>query len=164
VYWPLQVIMQGYRVVHDSSALAFDRLPEKAKDEFRRKVRTLSGNFQLCMRLPQALLPWRNPVWVQFVSHKIMRLFVPWALLTVLFCSLILAGGIYRSILWAQLILYAGALAGLTKGKLFHSKITSALAAFLILNAAAWLAFWVWCTGRSESSWAKISYSRNTQA
>jgi biofilm PGA synthesis N-glycosyltransferase PgaC len=151
VYWPMQVVMRGYRVVHDSSALAFDRLPPNAKDEFRRKVRTLSGNFQLCARLPQALLPWRNPVWVQFISHKIMRLFVPWALLTVLFCSL-------------MLILYAAGLAGLTRGTILRTRITAALAAFLILNAAAWLAFWVWCTGRCESSWSKVNYLRNTPA
>ena len=28
VYWPLHVVMQGYRVVHDEQAKAFDRLPE----------------------------------------------------------------------------------------------------------------------------------------
>lgn len=162
VYWPMQVVMQGYRVVHDSSALAFDRLPTNAKDEFRRKIRTLSGNFQLCVRLPQTLLPWRNPVWVQFVSHKIMRLLVPWALLTVLFCSLILSGGLYHLILYSQLTFYAAGVAGLTRGTLLHTRITAALAAFLILNAAAWLAFWVWCTGRCESSWSKVNYCRST--
>lgn len=164
VYWPMQVVMHGYRVVHDSSALAFDRLPPNAKDEFRRKVRTLSGNFQLCARLPQTLLPWRNPVWIQFVSHKIMRLFVPWALLTVLFCSLILSGWLYSLILYSQLILYSAGIAGLTRGTVLHTRITGALAAFLILNAAAWLAFWVWCTGRCESSWSKVNYLRNTPA
>jgi biofilm PGA synthesis N-glycosyltransferase PgaC len=164
VYWPMQVVMHGHRVVHDSSALAFDRLPPNAKDEFRRKVRTLSGNFQLCARLPQALLPWRNPIWIQFISHKIMRLFVPWALLIVLFCSLLLSGWLYSLILYSQLILYCAGLAGLTRGTILHTRITAALAAFLILNAAAWLAFWVWCTGRCESSWSKVKYLRNTPA
>src|SRR5215470_5324190 len=51
VYWPLQVAMQGYRVVHDDRARAFDRLPENPRDEFRRKVRTLAGNFQLARML-----------------------------------------------------------------------------------------------------------------
>ena len=69
VYWPLQVAMQGYRVVHDERAAAFDRLPERTADEFRRKVRTLAGNFQLVARLPAVLLPWRNPVWLQFLSR-----------------------------------------------------------------------------------------------
>ena len=51
VYWPIQVALQGKRVVFDGRALAFDRLPERACDEFRRKVRTLSGNFQLLLRI-----------------------------------------------------------------------------------------------------------------
>ena len=84
VYWPLTVALAGHRVVHDERALAYDRLPERAADEFRRKVRTLAGNLQLAARLPTALLPWRNPVWVQFLSHKLARLVVPWAMLGLL--------------------------------------------------------------------------------
>src|SRR5262249_54665110 len=93
VYWPLCVVMGGHRVVHDKRAVAYDRLPERARDEFRRKVRTLTGCFQIVTRLPQTLLPWRNPVWVQFVSHKLLRLAVPWALLAMLLGSAVLPGG-----------------------------------------------------------------------
>ena len=114
VYWPLRVVMRGYRVVFDDRARAFDRLPGPGRDEFRRKVRTLSGNFQLLARLPAALLPWRNPVWWQFVSHKVLRLVVPWALLLILAASLPLAraGMIYRAALAAQAVFYLLGLAG----------------------------------------------------
>src|SRR5580765_3408814 len=53
VYWPLRLAMQGHRVIHDKRAIAYDRLPDRPRDEFRRKVRTLAGNFQLVARLPQ---------------------------------------------------------------------------------------------------------------
>src|SRR5207248_11746164 len=89
-YWPLQVALQGFRVVLDPRAIAHDRLPERTRDEFRRKVRTLSGNFQLVGRLPAALLPWRNPVWLQLVSHKLLRLLVPWLLVPLLVLSAVL--------------------------------------------------------------------------
>ena len=46
VYWPIGVALQGKRVSHDSRAVAYDRLPERMGDEFRRKVRTLTGNFR----------------------------------------------------------------------------------------------------------------------
>src|SRR5262249_38596966 len=81
VYSPLAVFIRGYRVVHGGGAIAYDRLPDRPGDEFRRKVRTLAGNYQLLMRLPTALMPWRNPIWLQFVSHKLCRLLVPWSLL-----------------------------------------------------------------------------------
>ncbi len=87
IYWPLCVAMHGYSVVHDERALAFDRLPDQPRDEFRRKVRTLTGNFQIMTLLPASLLPWRNPVWLPWVSRKLSRLAMPWALLGMLSAS-----------------------------------------------------------------------------
>jgi len=36
--------------------------------------------------------------------------------------------------------------------------VTAAAASFLVLHAAAWLAFWVWISGRAGRSWTKITY------
>jgi cellulose synthase/poly-beta-1,6-N-acetylglucosamine synthase-like glycosyltransferase len=158
VYWPLCVAMQGSRVVHEKRAVAYDRLPEKARDEFRRKVRTLSGNLQLLGRLPALLLPWRNPLWLQFLSHKLLRLVVPWALLGMLVASALLPGTFYRAALWAQVVGYLVGLAGLWRPVCAHFRPAAAAASLLVLNAAAFLAFWVWVSGRAGRSWAKVSY------
>jgi cellulose synthase/poly-beta-1,6-N-acetylglucosamine synthase-like glycosyltransferase len=158
VYWPLRVAMQGYRVVHDGTARAYDRLPDRVQDEFRRKVRTLSGNFQLLFRLPAALVPWKNPIWFQFLSHKVSRLVVPWALLALLGLSVLLDGVVYRVALWSQVAFYLVALAGVWKGSALRFRLATAAASFLVLNTAAWLAFWVWATGRSSKSWSKVFY------
>jgi cellulose synthase/poly-beta-1,6-N-acetylglucosamine synthase-like glycosyltransferase len=157
VYWPLRVAMQGYRVVHDHRARAFDRLPDRARDEFRRKVRTLSGNFQLVVRLPSLLLPWRNPIWWQFVSHKLARLLVPWALMAALGLSAWLGGPLYRSLFLIQVACYLTGLAGVF-GLGARSRAVSVASSFLVLNAAAWMAFWVWISGRSARSWGKVAY------
>jgi cellulose synthase/poly-beta-1,6-N-acetylglucosamine synthase-like glycosyltransferase len=158
VYWALGVAMKGYRVIHDSRAVAHDRLPQKARDEFRRKVRTLAGNYQLVARLPAALLPWRNPVWLPLVSHKLARLAVPWALLGLLVTSALASpvGWPYRAALLAQLAGYLLGAAGLTSRR--GGPLLSAAASFLVLNAAAWVAFWVWGTGRAGRSWGKVAY------
>lgn len=158
VYWPLRVTLQGYRVVFDPRARAYDRLPERARDEFRRKVRTLGGNFQLVARLPALLVPWRNPVWVQFVSHKLMRLAVPWALLALFAASALLPRDFYRAVFWAQAAGYAVAALGVWTPLGRWLKPVSAAASFLVLNAAAWASFWVWLTGRLDRSWGKASY------
>jgi cellulose synthase/poly-beta-1,6-N-acetylglucosamine synthase-like glycosyltransferase len=159
VYWPLRVAMQGYRVVHDPRALAYDRLPARARDEFRRKVRTLAGNFQLLGLLPAALLPWRNPIAWQFLSHKVARLAVPWALLVLAALTPALPGRVYRMALGLQLAGYALGLAGLWPALARQSRLASAAASFLVLNGAAWLAFWVWLTGRSGQVWDKVPYT-----
>ena len=112
VYWPMQVALAGRRVVHDVRALACDRLPDRARDEFRRKVRTLSGCLQLAARLPAVLLPWRNPVWLQFVSHNLLRLLAPWGPLGLLTASLLAPGTFYRAALACQAACYIAGRAG----------------------------------------------------
>lgn len=158
VYWPLQVAMQGYRVVQDPNAFAYDRLPDDPLDEFWRKVRTLAGIFQLFTRLPAALLPWRNPVWVQWVSHKLLRLVVPWALGGLLATSYIIGEGPFRAFFWMQVIGYGVAFVGLTKTLRHRVPLAGVAASFLVLNAAALLAFWMWITGRARTTWRKIAY------
>src|SRR6516165_2666066 len=158
VYWPLQVVMQGRRVVYDERALAYDRLPDRPVDEFRRKVRTLSGNFQLAALLPQALLPCRNPIWVQFVFHKLLRLLIPWILLAAFVASGLLDAPLYRTLLLAQLLFYGLAASALAGGPASKWRLGTVAASFVVVNAAAWLAFWVWICGRSDVAWKKVAY------
>ena len=44
-------------------------------------MRTLTGVLQLCAWLPRTLTPLHNPVWAQFVTHKLLRLLTPYWLL-----------------------------------------------------------------------------------
>lgn len=158
VYWPMKVVMQGYRVLHDDHAVATDRLPEKASEEFRRKVRTLSGNFQLVQLLPDLIVPSRNPVFWQFVSHKLARLLVPWALIVALITSAFIEGAFYHIFFVAQLgLLMIGTLSLLTRRD-FSLPGVSALSSFVMLNLAAWVAFWVWISGRATSTWKPTHY------
>jgi len=158
VYWPLAVAMGGHRVIHEEQAMAFDRLPGKARDEFRRKIRTLAGNFQLMARMPAALVPWRNRLWWQFISHRALRLVVPWALLALLIIAAVLPGPLYRAALGGQLIVYLLGLAGCWPAVATRSRLAAGIASFLVLNAAAWVAFWVWASGRAPRSWSKVTY------
>jgi poly-beta-1,6-N-acetyl-D-glucosamine synthase len=158
MYWPLAVTLQGYRCVHEPRAQAFDRLPDKPSDEFRRKVRTLSGNFQLLQRLPAALNPWKNPVWLQFISHKVLRLVAPWAMILTFCLSTTLDGHIYRLAFWVQAGFLALALPNLLGVRNSRLKIGAVAASFVLLNAAAWWAFWVWIFGFTARTWHKTQY------
>ena len=57
---------------------------------------------------PRLLMPWRNPVWLQYVSHKIGRLVVPYALLTLMASSMALADRsiVFAAALGAQCVFY----------------------------------------------------------
>ncbi len=159
VFWPMHVVLQGYRVVHDERANAFDRLPERPHDEFRRKVRTLAGNYQLLTLLPwSALLPWSNRVWWQWVSHKLLRLIVPWALIGMFVSCIFLTENVYQIFLWVQTAAYGLGLLGLIPALGGRIRVLGAAGSFLVLNAAAWLALWVWITGKAGRSWHKVQY------
>jgi cellulose synthase/poly-beta-1,6-N-acetylglucosamine synthase-like glycosyltransferase len=88
---PMRCVLAGFRVVFADRARAFDRTARDARTESLRKRRTLAGNYQLLWLEPSLLLPWRNPAWIQFVSHKVARLAVPFALLPLWLLSLVLS-------------------------------------------------------------------------
>ena len=117
VLTPMRVVLAGYRVVLNERARAFDRAAADADAEARRKIRTLAGNYQILSLEPRLLLPWRNPVWFQYLSHKLGRLAVPYALLAVFFASIVLAGvsgplTFYGAALTGQVMFYLLAGAG----------------------------------------------------
>lgn len=88
---PMRAVLAGFRVVFEPRARAFDRAAPDAAAESRRKVRTLAGNFQILALEPRLLVPVVNPVWVQYVSHKVGRLLIPYALAALLASSVWLA-------------------------------------------------------------------------
>lgn len=111
---PMRVVLAGQRIVFDERARAFDRVAESSEAESRRKVRTLAGNYQILRLEPRLLLPFVNPVWAQYASHKIGRLLVPWALLAAFVASVALAGHswLYAVALIVQLCFYGLAALG----------------------------------------------------
>lgn len=108
---PMGAVLAGKRTIYEPRARVFDRVspPEL---EFRRKVRTLAGNFQLLALCPELLVPGRNPVFVQLVSHKLGRLLAPHFLLLLLLSNLFLREGFFLLFLIAQCSWYLLAGAG----------------------------------------------------
>ena len=76
MYLPLHAFFRGYRLIADPAARSWD-YPTSADTEFRRKVRTLAGNYQLLAYYPHLLLPWRNRMWFDYVCYKLGRLLLP---------------------------------------------------------------------------------------
>lgn len=111
---PMRAVLAGQRIVFEERAIAYDRASRDAAAESRRKKRTLAGNYQILAQEPRLLLPIVNPVWIQYLSHKVGRLIVPWVLVALLGCSIVLAHGnwLYKVVLVAQCEFYGLAVAG----------------------------------------------------
>lgn len=151
---PMQVVGQGSRVIFDSRARAWDSPDLGDGREFSRKVRTLSGNYQL-LQLAPWLLGSKNTIRFEFVSHKLTRLAVPLALLGLLLASTFLPQPFYRAALVAQLAFYVLsliALGGIKVGPL--SRLADAARTFVVLNSAALVAFVNFVTGR-KAVWVR---------
>jgi biofilm PGA synthesis N-glycosyltransferase PgaC len=105
---PMRAVLAGSRMVFAEGAIAFDRTSADAAAELKRKIRTLSGNVQILGFEPRLLVPFVNPVWLQYFSHKIARLLVPYALVAALAANIALAEThvFYALMLAGQCIFY----------------------------------------------------------
>lgn len=92
VYVPMQLVLNGHRVDFVDEARAYETRPTTDTNEYRRKVRTLTGVWQLCAWLPDVVVPTRNPVWAQFVAHKLLRLLTPYWLLVCVAWAVVAVG------------------------------------------------------------------------
>lgn len=147
-YIPLHIVRQGYRTVFEGQARVWDDVVTTPALEFTRKLRTLTGNYQL-IRLCPWLLTYRNPICWEFVSHKVGRLLVPFLLTLMLIASLL--GPRQPLLLFAvfQLGIYLlgiAALAWPALGKRFPP--AEVARAVLVLNAATSMAFLNFTLGR----------------
>jgi biofilm PGA synthesis N-glycosyltransferase PgaC len=140
---PLQAFFQGYRVVIDTNALAFD-YGVVAGGEFRRKLRTLAGVWQIWTRLPRLFTSANRMRW-HFLPHKFGRVALPWLILAGLIAAWLLPASPVRSTLLALslAVLAVAALDPLLPKKFVFRRISSPARSFVVLNAAALLSVMV---------------------
>ena len=152
---PMRIARRGYRILFEPDARAYDHVAKTAAEEFRRKVRTIAGTFQLLTREPWLLSPGQNRLWFQTLSHKGLRLLGPLLLGVAFLANLALvAEPLYRGTLAAQTLFYAAALGGRLRRHAPHTHFTLAGPyVFCLLQWATVLAFVRFVTGRQHVTW-----------
>lgn len=164
VFVPMNAIMQGKRVIFEPSAKAFDMVSKTSKIEFSRKVRTLVGNFEIFKIFTEALNPFRSSIAFQLISHKFLRLVVPYLLILLVISNIFLfiKGGIYFLAGFLQLSFYAVAYLGFisersgarTRGA---SRLFFVPFEFCMFNVAAIAALMTYLSGRKTVRWEKMA-------
>jgi biofilm PGA synthesis N-glycosyltransferase PgaC len=152
---PMLQLRGGRRVLFEPRAVIYDELQKDAQGERKRKVRTLTGNFQAISRYRWMLSPIANPVFFQLVSHKLFRLGVPYALVVMLASSLASNAWPYLAIAVAQLLFYGLACAGYVSAPLRKVQLVGFAVVFLELNVAAVLALRNFMRGGLDARWEK---------
>jgi len=136
VYLPFLAVSRGFRVYFEDEAKAYD-LPTSLQSEFRRKVRTQAGVYQIIRYFPLLLWP-GNRRFIHFVSHKFGRLLLPFALIVMAASSFGLPEPWRTVALVAQIGFYLIALADpiIPEGILLK-RLSAVIRAFTVLVAAA---------------------------
>ncbi len=80
---PLRAARAGAGSIFCEEAVAIDPRRFRRMEQFQRKVRTLTGVLQVCVWEPWVLHPGRNPLWAEFVGHKLLRIATPYLALVV---------------------------------------------------------------------------------
>ncbi len=133
---PLGAFFDGYRVILDDAARAYDD-PASLKTEFRRKMRTLAGVYQTIAAFPALLGP-QNRMWIHFVSHKLGRLLLPWSLIVLAVSSFSLPLRWAALALALQALFYSAAVLDLLIPERWRVKrLTSPARTFVVFMAAS---------------------------
>ncbi len=136
VYVPFTAVFSGSRIFFEDQAKAYD-LPTALHSEFWRKVRTQAGVYQILFRFPALLWP-GNRRFVHFLSHKLGRLLLPFALIVTAASSFGLPDPWRPLAIAAQILFYGLALLDpVIPEKNPFKRFSAVTRAFVVLVAAA---------------------------
>jgi poly-beta-1,6-N-acetyl-D-glucosamine synthase len=155
---PVRIARRGFRVVFDARARAWDNAATTARHEYTRKVRTIAGVAQLFARERWLLLPVHR-LWLQAISHKLLRLAAPFLMIAALGSAALLADRslLYAVALTAQIAFYTAAAIGalLGRGRGVLSRVLAVPYAFCLLNLTTLVALARLVSGRQQVQWSK---------
>lgn len=135
---PLDVVSQGHRVVHQPTALAYDRFSEDSGTTLRSRTRMTLRNWQGTWSRPQLLNPLRSPGYAFALwSHKLLRWMSPLFLMLAFSSALVLTlsqPGLYSlaALTPFALLLALGSLGAVGR----HLPGTGVAFSFLVANTA----------------------------
>jgi biofilm PGA synthesis N-glycosyltransferase PgaC len=144
------VIAQGWRAVYEPEAVIREEAQEMTG--FRRRVRIMAGNFQQLREIGPLLHPVRPFPLFFFMARKVLRLVVPFAMISAFMANLfLLRSPLYQAMLGAQICFYLLAVLG----SLIHlrPKILMLPYYFSMINAAVFLGSYHALTGLRTMRW-----------
>jgi len=151
------VVLQGYRLLFDPNATAWENASVVAAEEFRRKVRVTNHSVRALLNIGAPLF-FSGFYSVELLSHKLVRHFIPFFLIPLLLSNVALAvvQPLYLVTLIPQLLIYALAVAGaLTRDSaLGRSKPLYIPYFFCFVNAAAFFGILSIMRGHKQSAWS----------
>jgi len=152
-----QVVLQGYRLLFEPNATAWEKSVVNAEQEFGRKIRVTNHSVRALLNLGSALFT-RGFYSVELLSHKLVRHFVPLFMIPLFAASILLARvhPFYALALIGQAAIYGLAILGAVtrNSPLGHAKALAVPYYFCFVNAAALFGIVAVFSGRRTRAWS----------
>jgi cellulose synthase/poly-beta-1,6-N-acetylglucosamine synthase-like glycosyltransferase len=103
-YIAMKVFEKGALAINEPQAICYESVPNRIEEEFRRKTRISQGNFTNLATFKHLLWPIWSSLSFAFLSHKVLRWFGPFFILTALGALAILAI-IYNNLFYVVLLI-----------------------------------------------------------
>lgn len=159
----MNVAKRDLKVVYCKNSQAFEEIAPSLKEESNRRVRIGAGNYQSLSRLLWLLNPkykWRC---FTYISHKVIRWFVPHLMITTLLCNFILLWSmkeLYNYVFYVQLVFYGMWLLGHLKifnNVPYLSNIISLVTFFVSMNLSLFRGYLKYLTTNLSATWQRTS-------
>ena len=159
----LNIYAQGFRIVSEPEARAYEKATTVISDEFRRKNRIVASAIRTYARNTHFLNPFSSGMMAwQIWSHKFCRWLVPFFLLSAAYAliNLVLQG----QYLWLAVLSLAFIVGAIIGGLLQRAGKASGFLSFpfyfFLVNIAALLGWLKFVGGKVETTWKKPESSR----
>jgi cellulose synthase/poly-beta-1,6-N-acetylglucosamine synthase-like glycosyltransferase len=154
----LRVLESGHEVRYEPEAVAHEEAAPDHSGEYRRRVRIAAGCFRALSEHKDLLSLRHGFTAFALWSHKVLRWFVPQAMVMAFLTNLFLArgGSFYTAVLLGQFAIYAlaaMALLGITPRQV--RALADAAGHFVEMNAALLVGFLKYSRGAQGQTWAR---------
>ena len=147
---PVSVLGKQFRAVYEPKAIVYEEAKEMTG--FGRRVRIMTGNIQQISEIKGVIRPFQPLPLFFFLSHKVIRLLVPFGMLGAIVANLFLFDQpFYQAFFLCQVLFYALAAFGtLVKLRPRHLMLPFY---FTMINVAVFFGFYHAMTSRKQMAW-----------
>jgi cellulose synthase/poly-beta-1,6-N-acetylglucosamine synthase-like glycosyltransferase len=155
---PMRILEKGYRVIYDPEARAIEEAAKHIVQEKERRIRIGAGDFQALFRLLAMLNPLRGFSALAFWSHKVLRWFGPFFMMTAFIMNLFLIPQpMYFILFIGQFLFYTLAWAGKMLSRSGKSlKLLRLCYYFVSMNLALFWGFIRFASGTQRVAWERM--------
>ena len=165
-YVPMKILISsGAQVRFEPRAKAFIPAAANLGLELERKIRSHVSLFRDLPYLQEGLNPFSSRIWWRFLSHHVLRLFVPFALLMALLSSAILwrTAALYRVLTIVQCAFYIAAGTGYACARRgFRLWFVYLPFYFAFANLGVLLAWVRWARRKHQYAWQRTERTMPT--